>query len=128
MEALKKATASPLLATLATLAADDKFHEELPTQFPHFPQAEDLFAEHAVRKRSAKFNALLQASYFIIGIRAAGLATGPIADFDAEGIGKEFLSDGRHSVLAVVNTGRPGENAWFTRSPRLTYGQVVTTI
>lgn len=79
-------------------------------------------------KRSAKSNALLQAGYFIIGIRAAGLAAGPIADFDAEGIGKEFLSDCEHSVLAVVNTGRPGENAWFTPSPRLTYGQVVTTV
>lgn len=121
----KKATASPLLANLA---ADDEFHDELPTRFPHFPQAEDLLAEPAVRERSAKFNALLQAGYFIIGIRAADLAAGPMTGLDAEGIGKEFLSDGKHSVLAVVNIGRPGENAWFTRSPRLTYGQVVTTV
>ncbi|MER5688304.1 malonic semialdehyde reductase [Streptomyces sp. NPDC002205] len=121
----KKVTASPLVAILA---ADNEFHEELPTQCQHFPQAKGLFAQRAVRERSAKLNALLQSGYFIIGIRAAGLAAGPMTDFDAEGIDKELLSDGEHSVLAIVNIGRPGENPWFTRSPRLTYGQVVTTV
>lgn len=81
-----------------------------------------------MRERSAKLNALLQVGYFIIGVRAAGLAAGPMTGFDAEGIDKEFFSDGEHSVLVVVNIGRPGENAWFTRSPRLAYAQVVTTV
>jgi 3-hydroxypropanoate dehydrogenase len=121
----KKTAAAPLVAVLA---ADNEFHEELPSQFPHFPQAMDLFAERAVRERSARLNALLQVGYFIIGVRAAGLAAGPMTGFDAEGIDKEFFSDGEHSVLAVVNIGRPGENAWFPRSPRLTYAQVVTTV
>ncbi len=81
-----------------------------------------------MRERSARFNAALQVGYFIIGIRAAGLAAGPMTGFDAAGIDKEFFSDGDHSVLTVVNIGRPGENAWFPRSPRLTYEQVVTTV
>jgi 3-hydroxypropanoate dehydrogenase len=121
----KKTAAAPLVAILA---ADNEFHEELPIQFPHFPQAKDLFAERAVRERSAKLNALIQVGYFIIGVRAAGLAAGPMTGFDAEGIDKEFFGDGEHAVLAVVNIGRPGENAWFTRSPRLAYEQVVSTV
>ncbi|MFD8701474.1 malonic semialdehyde reductase [Kitasatospora sp. NPDC059648] len=121
-----KTSTAPLVAILA---ADNEFHEELPTQFPHFPQAKDVFfSERAVREQSAKLNGALQAAYFIIGVRAAGLAAGPMTGFDAEGINKEFFGDGDHSVLAVVNIGKPGEDAWFPRSPRLEYDQVVTTV
>ncbi|MEF9908110.1 malonic semialdehyde reductase [Streptomyces sp. P9-A2] len=122
----KKAETAPLVAILA---ADNEFHEELPEQFPHFPQLKDLvFSDRAVREQSAKFNASLQVGYFILGVRAAGLAAGPMTGFDADGINNEFFSDGEHSVLAVVNMGKPGENAWFDRSPRLAYDQVVTTV
>ncbi|WP_329135976.1 malonic semialdehyde reductase [Streptomyces sp. NBC_01476] len=114
---------------VAILAADNEFHEELPTQFPAFPQAKDvLFAERPVREKSAALNAALQAGYFIIGVRAAGLAAGPMTGFDAAGINKEFFPDGAHTVLAVVNIGKPGENAWYPRSPRLSYDEVVTTL
>lgn len=47
--------------------------------------------------------------------------------FDASGIEKEFL-DGDHSLLMVVNIGKPGEDAWFPRLPRLAYDEVVTTV
>ncbi|MFI1096830.1 malonic semialdehyde reductase [Streptomyces sp. NPDC020917] len=121
-----KTSAAPLVAILAT---DNEFHEELPSQLPHFPQAKDLFfSERPVREQSAALNGALQVGYFIIGIRAAGLAAGPMTGFDAEGINKEFFADGEHSVLAVVNIGRPGEDAWFPRSPRLSYDEVVTTV
>ncbi|MFJ2864778.1 malonic semialdehyde reductase [Kitasatospora sp. NPDC087314] len=121
-----KTAAAPLVAILA---ADNEFHEELPSQFPHFPQAKDVFfAERSVRERSATLNGALQAAYFIIGVRAAGLAAGPMTGYDAEGINKEFFGDGEHSVLAVVNIGKPGDDAWFPRSPRLEYDQVVTTV
>ncbi|MEV7357492.1 MULTISPECIES: malonic semialdehyde reductase [unclassified Kitasatospora] len=121
-----KTSTAPLVAILA---ADNEFHEELPTQFPHFPQAKDVFfSERTVRERSASLNGALQAAYFIIGVRAAGLAAGPMTGYDAEGINKEFFGDGEHSVLAVVNIGKPGDDAWFPRSPRLEYDQVVTTV
>ncbi|MEU9046946.1 MULTISPECIES: malonic semialdehyde reductase [unclassified Kitasatospora] len=121
-----KTSTAPLVAILA---ADNEFHEELPTQLPHFPQAKDVFfAERPVREQSARLNGALQAAYFIIGVRAAGLAAGPMTGFDAEGINKEFFTDGEHSVLAVVNIGKPGDEAWFPRAPRLEYDQVVTTV
>lgn len=121
-----KTSAAPLVAILA---ADNEFHHELPTQFPAFPQAKDLFfAERPARENSAAFNGALQVGYFIIGVRAAGLAAGPMTGYNAEGINKEFFADGEHSVLAVVNIGKPGEDAWYPRSPRLAFDEAVTTV
>ncbi|UQX02784.1 malonic semialdehyde reductase [Streptomyces sp. RerS4] len=120
-----KTAAAPLVAILS---ADNEFHEELPALLPHFPQAKDaFFAERPVREHSALVNAALQAAYFIVGVRAAGLAAGPMTGLDFAGVQKEFL-DADHTPLMVVNIGKPGENAWFPRSPRLEFDQVVTTV
>ena len=113
---------------VAVLAADIDFHEELPRVFPHAPNAKDSFADEAAREATAKLNATLQVGYFILGVRAAGLAAGPMTGLDAEGIDREFFPDGRHRTLVVVNIGRPGENAWFDRLPRLDYDEVVTAV
>jgi 3-hydroxypropanoate dehydrogenase len=120
-----KTATAPLVAILS---ADNEFHQELPALFPHFPQAKDaFFSERAVRENSATLNATLQAGYFILGIRAAGLAAGPMTGFDYEGVRKEFLDDD-HTPLMIVNIGKPGPDAWFPRSPRLAYDEVVTTV
>ncbi|MFC9248471.1 malonic semialdehyde reductase [Streptomyces sp. NPDC057136] len=120
-----KTAAAPLVAILV---ADNEFHEELPALLPHFPQAKDMFfSERPAREQAAALNASLQAGYFILGIRAAGLAAGPMTGYDAAGIEKEFL-DGDHKVLMVVNIGKPGEDAWMPRLPRLSYDEVVTTV
>ena len=121
-----KTATAPLVAIVA---ADHEFHEELPAQFPAFPQAKDLFfAERPVREASSSFNAALQVGYLVVGIRAAGLAAGPMTGFDAAGINKDFFPDGDHSVLAVINIGKPGEDAWYPRNPRLTFDEAVTTV
>ncbi|MET8787425.1 malonic semialdehyde reductase [Streptomyces sp. NPDC049097] len=121
-----KTAAAPLVAILA---ADNEFHEELPNQFPVFPEAKDLvFGERPVREQSATLNAALQIGYFILGVRAAGLAAGPMTGFDAAGIEKDFFADGDHSVLVVVNIGKPGENASYPRGPRLDYDEVFAAV
>ncbi|MFE1287505.1 malonic semialdehyde reductase [Streptomyces sp. NPDC058751] len=120
-----KTAAAPLVAILS---ADNEFHEELPALLPHFPAAKDMFfSERPVREGSAAMNAALQAAYFIIGVRAAGLAAGPMTGADLAGVQKEFLDDD-HTPLMIVNIGRPGEDAWFPRSPRLEADQVITTV
>ncbi|MCO6009968.1 malonic semialdehyde reductase [Actinoallomurus purpureus] len=122
----EKTAKAPLTAILA---ADFEFHESLPRVYPRFPQAKDLlFSERSVREQSAAFNGAIQVGYFILGVRAAGLAAGPMTGFDAAGLSKEFFPEGDHRVLAVVNIGKPGENAWFARSPRLDYEEVVTSV
>lgn len=120
-----KTATAPLVAILA---ADLDFHENLPKVFPHVPGAKDVFADPAKRGTSARFNATIQVGYFILGVRAAGLAAGPMTGFDADGINAEFFGDGRHTVLAVVNIGRPGDGAWFGRSPRLDFEEAVSSV
>ncbi|MDA5282900.1 MULTISPECIES: malonic semialdehyde reductase [unclassified Streptomyces] len=120
-----KTAAAPLVAILS---ADNEFHEELPQLLPHFPQAKDaFFSERPVREQSALVNAALQAAYFIVGVRAAGLAAGPMTGLDFAGLQKDFL-DADHTPLMVINIGKPGEDAWFPRSPRLAFDQVITTV
>jgi 3-hydroxypropanoate dehydrogenase len=110
---------------VAVLAADVDFHENLPQVFPHAPHAKEAFADEAKREHAARFNAGLQIGYFLLGVRAAGLAAGPMGGFDAEGIDEEFFSGTSLRTLLVVNLGRPGPNAWFDRLPRLAQEQVV---
>ncbi|MEV4257029.1 malonic semialdehyde reductase [Spirillospora sp. NPDC049652] len=110
------------------VAADTGFHEHLPTVFPHAQGARDAMEANPGRAAMARFNAALQLGYLIVGIRAAGLAAGPMTGFDAEGVRAEFLEGTGHEAIAVVNVGRPGPDAWFARNPRLAYDQVVTEV
>ena len=111
---------------VAVLAADTDFHEHLPRTFPHFPGARDLFAgDDASREQVARFNATLQVAYFLLGVRAAGLAAGPMNGFDADGLDQEFFDGTTLKSLVVVNIGKPAENAWFDRLPRLELDEVV---
>jgi 3-hydroxypropanoate dehydrogenase len=118
----EKTASAPLVAILA---ADTDFHDHLVRTFPHFAGARDLFADDAVREQAAKFNAALQIGYFLLGVRAAGLAAGPMGGFDAEGLDRDFFDGTGLKSLLVVNIGRPGPDAWFDRLPRLDHDEVV---
>lgn len=121
-----KTAAAPLVAVLA---ADSGYHEHLPVVYPARADARESLADQPeVRAQQAAMNAALQVGYFIIGIRAAGLAAGPMAGLNAEEVAKEFFPEGGHQVLAVVNIGRPGPDAYRERNPRLDYDQVVRTV
>jgi 3-hydroxypropanoate dehydrogenase len=117
-----KTAAAPLTVILA---ADGDFHENIPQVFPHNPGAKEYFTDEGARVEFAKLNSLLQVGYFIIGVRAAGLAAGPMTGFDAAG---EFFGGNSWKSLVVVNVGKPGDNAWFDRLPRLDYDQAVETL
>jgi 3-hydroxypropanoate dehydrogenase len=121
----EKTATAPLVAVLA---ADTEFHQQLPKVFPHFPQAKDLFADDAARSDVARLNATLQIGYFLLGVRAAGLAAGPMTGFDAEGLDNDLFADRSWKSLVVVNIGRPAENAWFGRLPRLEHDEVFTAL
>ncbi|MEV6517329.1 malonic semialdehyde reductase [Micromonospora chalcea] len=121
-----KTAAAPLTAVLA---ADVDWHDRLPELFPHRPGARDWFTgDPAGREAQARFNAALQIGYLLVGVRAAGLAAGPMAGFDAAGVEREFFPDGRHRVLLLMNIGRPAPDAWRERLPRLPYEEVVSTM
>lgn len=121
-----KTATAPLVAILA---ADLDFHDELPKVFPHFPAARDLFAaDEDAREHHARLNGTLQVAYFILGVRAAGLAAGPMTGLDTAAVDREFFPDGRHRTLVVVNIGKPAEGAWLDRLPRLAYDEVVSSV
>jgi 3-hydroxypropanoate dehydrogenase len=105
---------------VAVLAADLDFHEHIPAVFPMRPELKDHFAaDDDARHVLARFNATLQAGYFLLAVRAVGLAAGPMGGFDAAGIDEDFFPGGRFRSLVVVNIGHPGADPWFDRLPRL---------
>lgn len=120
-----KTAAAPLVAVLA---ADTSFHDDLPRTFPHFPGARDMYADDTRRERVARFNATVQIGYFLLGVRAAGLAAGPMAGFDAAAVDEDLLAGTTLRSLLVVNIGHPGPGAWFDRLPRLDLDEVVRTL
>ena len=114
---------------VAVLAADDDFHDELHRVFPAFPGAREAFAADAdLRSSTATLNSALQIGYFLVGLRAAGLAAGPMAGFDAEAVSRRFFPDGRHRALLVVNIGQPTDDSYRPRQPRLGFDDVVAVV
>jgi 3-hydroxypropanoate dehydrogenase len=123
MDANRDKTASAPLVLI--LAADTDYHLHLDRLLPYVANPAARHADPKFRRKNGDFNAALQAGYLILAIRAAGLAAGPMAGFDAEGIDSEFFSESSLHAILVVNVGRPGENAWFERLPRLTAEEVI---
>ncbi|WP_059013174.1 malonic semialdehyde reductase [Streptomyces specialis] len=118
--------AAPLTAILSV---DLWFHERLPKLFPVAPALKDVaYADAGERERAGVLSAGLQIGYFLLGVRAAGLAAGPMSGFDAPGVDKEFFGDGRQKALVVMNIGRPAATAYNPRLPRLDFEEAVTVL
>jgi 3-hydroxypropanoate dehydrogenase len=110
----------------AVLAVDNRYHDQVPQLLPFRHEMRDtLEGDKALRERIRDFGGAMQAAYFIIAIRAAGLAAGPMAGFDRAGLDADLFPDGQWSSILVVNIGYPGKNAWLARLPRLEYRQAV---
>jgi 3-hydroxypropanoate dehydrogenase len=118
-----KSASAPVVAVLAV---DHRFHEHIPHVLPIRPQLKQYYeSDSAQRDSVTSFNGPLQAGYFILAVRAFGLAAGPMGGFDAAGIDKEFFPDNDwHSVL-VVNIGHPAGAPEFDRMPRLDHEHVI---
>jgi 3-hydroxypropanoate dehydrogenase len=111
---------------VAVLAIDSRYHEHIPTVLPFRPELKDVFeANETMRNDTGRFSAALQAGYFLLAVRAEGLAAGPMGGFDGPGLDAEFFPDGRWKSILVVNIGHPGEDPWFDRLPRLEHTDVV---
>jgi 3-hydroxypropanoate dehydrogenase len=122
-----KVTSAPISLVLA---ADTRFHEYMPELAPYAPQA---FEQQEARTReereaTAQFNALLQAGYLILAVRAAGLNAAPMLGFDKAGVDAEFFADGRLSALFVMSIGECDPDGFRPRSPRLQFDQVVSVL
>ncbi|MFJ6392626.1 malonic semialdehyde reductase [Streptomyces sp. NPDC091972] len=114
---------------VAVLAVDNSFHEHIPHILPIKPELREHFAADPTQRDGiTSFNGPLQAGYFILAVRACGLAAGPMAGFDAAGIDKEFFPDSSWRSVLVVNIGHPAGPPAFDRMPRLAHEDVVAWV
>jgi 3-hydroxypropanoate dehydrogenase len=118
-----KASSAPVTAILAV---DSAYHHHIPRLLPFRPEMrDDLEADPDLREQIGVGSGWMQAAYFVIAVRAAGLAAGPMGGFNPKGVDAEFFPDGDWRSFLVVNIGHPGDNPWFGRLPRLGYDQAV---
>ncbi|WP_029252223.1 malonic semialdehyde reductase [Paraoerskovia marina] len=122
-----RVSAAPLSLVVAY---DPAFHRHMDTLFPQVPGMGDKFAEMPeVREEMARTNALLQAGYLILALRAAGLSTGPMNGMDFAGVDAEFFSENGWRSLLVVNVAvADGPGTPHPRTPRLDAAQAISTI
>ncbi|MGW1878049.1 malonic semialdehyde reductase [Streptomyces sp. NPDC001975] len=106
---------------VAILAYDLDFHEQMPTVFPaRGDLLRAAFADQKdVRESLAAYNSALQTGVFLLAVRAAGFAAGPMAGFDKAGVDEEFFAGTSWRSQLVVNIGHPGADPWFPRLPRV---------
>ncbi|MFD2797307.1 malonic semialdehyde reductase [Promicromonospora vindobonensis] len=111
------------------LAYDPEFHERLDVLVPHLPGAREIFAgDDTVRADAARTNALLQAGYLLVGLRAAGLAAGPMHGL-YDGIDAEFFADNGWKGFLVVNVSvAEGADTSRPRAPRLEFDEVAQVV
>ncbi|MCU1423747.1 MAG: malonic semialdehyde reductase, partial [Microbacteriaceae bacterium] len=110
---------------VAVLAFDSRFHEHIPTVVPFRAALVPVFeADEDGRTASARFNASIQAGYFVLAVRASGLAAGPMGGFDSAAFDADFYPDKRFRSFLVVNIGHPAEDAYRDRLPRLDLDEV----
>lgn len=118
-----KTAAAPVVAVLAN---DHAFHERIPELLPFKPELREVFAANVgMRETAARYNGALQAGYFILAIRAVGLAAGPMLGFDAAAVDAELFAETTWRSHLVINIGHPGPDAWQERLPRLDYDDAV---
>jgi 3-hydroxypropanoate dehydrogenase len=118
-----KSASAPVVLVLA---ADLDYHLNLGRLLPYLDNPAKAHEDPAFRHPNAEFNAAIQAGYVILGIRAAGLAAGPMLGFDKDAMTGEFFSGQPRKAILVINVGHPAPDAWLQRLPRLEADEVIT--
>ena len=111
------------------LAYDPEFHERLDVLAPHMPGAREYFVgDDTARADAARTNALLQAGYLVVGLRAAGLSAGPMHGI-YDGIDAEFFGENGWKGFLVVNvSSAEGSDTSRPRAPRLGFDEVAQVV
>jgi len=121
-----KTLAAPLTVVLA---ADTRYHELWPKISPGRTEAASrLENDQAARERLAMLSGTLVTAYFLIGVRAAGLAAGPMGGFDRAGVDGEFFPDGRWRSILIVNVGVAVPEGFSDRQGRLDFEDVAQIV
>jgi len=118
---------------LLVAAMDERYHELSWVTAPHhagYQQEMEERAEH--RKASAYGNGLMQLGYFIVGLRAAGLAVRPMGGYDHAALDADLLAGHAWRSEVVLGVGyalAAGEDDGAgPRRPRLTFEQAAIVL
>jgi len=135
-----KTMAAPVTAIIAY---DERFYEEAPQLFPHYPGMRDLFINSPELAESTAFrNGTLQGAYLILAARSLGLDCGPMSGFDNAKVDEEFFPPppgseeamdevkpaGRLRSNFLCNLGYGDPSKLFPRSPRLKFEEACTLL
>lgn len=113
-------------AATAILSADTDFHEHIELLAPGAIGMKSGFDDSFENRNGfARFNASIQAGYFILATRAMGLAAGPMAGFNNAGVDEEFFPNSPLRSIVLVNIGYPSAEAFRERSARLPLETVI---
>ncbi|MBP0495379.1 malonic semialdehyde reductase [Roseomonas indoligenes] len=105
------------------VAFDPQFYEHLPRLFPHADARSWFTGNAAFAERSAFMNSTMQAAYLILGARALGLDTGPMAGFDSKKVDELFLGESGWKSTMLINLGYGDHSKTFGRLPRLGFDE-----
>lgn len=120
---VEKTTNAPLIAVLA---ADMKFNRHIERIFPDAPFMAQMYENDEFREPIADSQAWMQAGYFVMGIRAMGLDACPMLGLDRNGLDAELFADSDLKCICVVLIGKPADDAYGPRLPRLDFDEVVS--
>ncbi|MCC9177825.1 malonic semialdehyde reductase [Arthrobacter sp. zg-Y750] len=122
-----KTAAAPMTAVLSF---DRQWHEHFAAIFPPAPAQGAVFAANPdLSAVMGNNNAHLQAGYFLLAVRALGLAAGPMGGFDAAALDADLHAGMDRQSILVVNIGVPAATEpRYPRLPRLDYATAVTEL
>lgn len=113
-----KTQAAPVTAVIGY---DLEFARELPTLFPHEPDAPSWFADPESARITAFRNGSLQGGYFILAARALGLDCGPMSGFDAAAVDALYFKGTSIRTNFLCNLGYGDRRRLHPRQPRLPF-------
>lgn len=120
---------------LAVFCADHAFDRDIERIFPGAPAVAQMYRDDTFRSRVADSQAWMQAGYWVIGVRAAGLDILPMMGFDSTSM-DEMLRPLQDSLfpgsdlqsIMVAAIGHPAPDAHPPRPPRLGRDEVVADL
>lgn len=118
---VKKTMSAPVTAIFAY---DNEFYEFMPKLFPHTDAKSWFVGNQKLIDETAWRNGTLQAGYFILAARAAGLDCGPMSGFNKDGVKKAFFGDKNVTVNFLCNLGYGNPETLHPRSPRFDFDEV----
>ncbi|MCT1368430.1 MULTISPECIES: malonic semialdehyde reductase [Kocuria] len=113
---------------VAVLAMDQTWHHKFDRFLPARPQVGQMYMDQPeLAAGTGRDNAFIQVGYFVMAVRAMGLAAGPMTGFNASGVDEDLLAGYDLNSVVVVNIGK-GVEPKYSRSPRFAYEESTLTL